>query len=197
MATMQEIIDNVISETGRGDRESLITTYTQYAVRHAHSLAYFVKDLKAETLINTAADDLTVGTINLPDDCKRVIVLRPMSGGQYIPNLFMERLDIETATFSDSRGQAENTFYEIGDTVQYKCEYGVGQFNVAYIQKRDLSSLSTSTWITEYYSEDIEMLVKARLFTSLGDRERGNQLKEDWEISAVDLINDNQTISTD
>lgn len=194
MSTLQEIIDDVISETRRTDRLAQITNYVRKSVKHAHSLADFELDRLDTTVLVTGGLDVLIGNIVLPADFRKADLVRPLVAGTFITGVKFNKILVSQLTNLEAEGKTVDTYYVTSGQMNFRSEVEVNTIGLIYFAHPDLSDLGNSTWITDEYSFYIKDLVKAFLFSALGDRENGNKLMADWRLSANDIVNGNATV---
>lgn len=188
MATIQEIITAVVSETRRIEKTELITSYVKKAVKKAHSLQEFKRD-RIDTTVAVVNAPSFIGTVPLPARFKKPILIRPMVDGAFISGVELDELDASNIVRAERSGKDINTYYLTRDSLSFKSDRQLTEIGILYSEFPDFTDLNTSTWITEEFEEALKDLTKSYVFSVLGDKENGNDLMKKWMLQAQDIMN--------
>jgi hypothetical protein len=191
MATLQDMVDQIITDTRRVDRTAQIETYVKKAVRHAHSLTNFKQDLIDTSVVVTAGQE-TLGSISLPANFRAAELVRPLVGSSYLTGVKFKQVSPELIPQMENGEGTLNTFYITQGTLHYNSATAFTAVALLYYSNPDLSDLANETWLTRDWHIEIVDLAKSWLSASLGDLETSNNLLRNWRsFSAVDIVNAN------
>lgn len=189
MSTLQELIDDVVADTRRPDRETDITRYVRKTVRHAHALRDFDLDLTDTTLTVTGGSEVTIGSAPLPDFFRKVKVLRPLVSGSFISGVSFKKTNPQYIAELAAEDLTLNTYYITQSTLHFESETAISSMQLMFYTYPDLTDLNNSTWITENFPEALVDMVKAQLYAALGDVDSSRRLMQDWTLFAQDIVN--------
>lgn len=187
------MVNKLLDDTRQYQRESLVESRVRSALRHTHGIAFFTRDYVSVELENQEAAENTIGTIQLPNNFRAVTVVRPMSGGKFLPGIAMEKVSSIMIPQLEKEGKADDTFHTFGNVLEYRCRQAAKDFKIGYFAFPAIALPTASTWISEQYDDVVRVLAESRIRQTLGDKEAARNLMDEYRILVQDIVNENET----
>ena len=181
MATIQDIIDNVEAETNRVDKTAMITRAVKAVILKAHALDYFPQD-RVSAVITPSSPGLIV-TEALPTRWRKFDIIAPLSSAGVSLKKKFTRRDPDDMMYFDGERISDH-FHVVGSNVIMESEDSIVKVGWTYYTYPEVSTLSSSTWMTLRYEQELTDGALAYVYKKLGDESTARDYRDLWQGNA-------------
>jgi len=190
MSAYSDIRDEVFGFTNRSDLAAETDFAIKQAIRAAHKLGTFWRDLVKLELTSLATDQLqSLDMSTLAPDFKQVAIIGPT--GQ---DLQYEPIQI-TELYDQDRYARTDVYYGIGTNLMIRAANPASELTLVYYKLPNINPISSTTsWIAEMYPDLISLWASATILNMVGEQEVRQRVESLAGIAVKGLIEDNTTI---
>lgn len=189
---LSDIVERVITETGRPDLADLIQLTAQSSVRQVHAKAKFRRDLIEETIVVPSPNTLI--RLTLPPHFRmfRDVFIVDNYGVPKAECLCMQPSSIMS---QNTIKNVQPSYYVAGTTYTVMANnlfIPIQYLYVSYYGVPPLENLGSSTWMTELYPEAIVNYTLYKVHAKTGNSEKARECLALYESQFRDVVEDQE-----
>ena len=191
--TLDDIVLEVISLSGRPDKEDYIRGQVRSSIMQIHKTASYPRDrVEATIVIATPTNNMKLA---LPARFRKFeIVAGALDDGTIIPlttkDNFYERRD-PTDIVNNSYTAVQDMYYLAGTVVNIKSSVYPPNIYMMYFANPDISLTTLETWAMADSGELFVTLALSKVLGFMGNKERAKELHSQYVVDLELFVNDN------
>lgn len=184
MALMDDLVDDVVVWTNRPKLVSETQLALRNAIRAAHRLGKFWRDVVTTTVIPV---DSQIQSINLTDTCPNMRQLK------YVKNVDTDFAftEIDASDLLDHDGfRKDGVYWAMGNALSVRLNSSTSALEIAYYQQ-PATNPPVLDWLLDQYRDVVILMAAGTVLGIIGEQEIKSRVDALFALAAQDLISDN------
>lgn len=190
MSTYTDIRDAVITWTNRPDLAAETDAAIKNAVRAAHRVNTFYKDLKEVPVTDLPTDQLQqIDMSAVAADCRKVFAVRPTGTDLYYTGCSSDDI------LDDYGLPKVDVYYGLGNYLVVRASAPVSEITITYYKKPTIEPISSlDSWIATEFPDLIIYWAAASVLALIGEQEIKQRVEALARLEAQNLQSDSLSI---
>lgn len=178
--TLDEMVEVLLEETRRTDKESEIRRVVRKAIVQVHSAGWFSRD-KVEDVIQLADPTLTKFKIQHPERCRKLTILKPLSAESKPITISTKDSNFEFVSsegIMNSHYETKRDFYYVAGSAIVICSsVGVPQLHIEWYEFPEVADNRLETWLMKMHDNVFIDTAKSLFYAGIGKQDTANGLR--------------------